>query len=162
MDRQNRQETIAIKNRDIPRLQRVVSLMQDIKALEERMLWERERMVNITQHLSWAPGGGAQRGLDAAYAALSGLEEEHQKMVQAYARELKRTERVLNGIGNPRMRTFVALMYVLDRPPGEVRSELNLTEWGFRRARQAVEQAKSMERVIWRDRYILGEAGGEE
>jgi hypothetical protein len=158
MNKQNRQETvITIKNRDIPKLQRVVSLMQDIRMLEERAQWTRERMVNITQHLSWASGNGEPRGLDAAYAALSGLETEHQEAVRAYARELKAAERILNSIGSPRMRTFVMMMYVLDLPPRAVRNELNMTEWGFKRARQAVEQAKSMDRVVWREKYIFGE-----
>lgn len=146
---------IRIKNRDIPRLQKVVSLMQDIRVLEERRLWLRDRMTNISLHLSGMPGSGQPRGLDAAYAALSELESEHQELVKNYVRELKAAERMINSINNPCMRTFVTMMYLENLSPREVRSELNLTEWGFKRAREAVEQAKSMEQVVWRERYIL-------
>lgn len=146
---------VVIQNRDIPKLQKVFSLMQDIRALEERRVWQRERMVNITQHLSGMPGSGEPRGLDAAYAALSELETEHQELVKAYTRELKAAERIVNSIGNPTMRSFVTMMYIENLPPRVVRCELNMTEWGFKRARMSVEQVKSMEHVIWRDRYIM-------
>lgn len=156
MNKYRNQEPVAvIMNRDIPKLQKVVSLMQDIRALEERRVWQRERMLNITQHLSGMPGSGEPRGLDAAYAALSELETEHQELVKLYVRELKAAERIVNSIGNPTMRTFVTLMYVLDMAPQDVRAELNMTEWGFRRARTTVEQAKGMDRVVWRQRYIF-------
>lgn len=148
---------IRIKNRDIPKLQKVVSLMQDIRLLEERRVWLRDRMTNISLHLSGMPGSGQPRGLDAAYAALSELESEHQELVKSYVRELKAAERLINGIGNPCMRTFVTMMYVLDMDPRVVKGELNMTEWGFRRAREAVEQAKGMDRVVWRERYIFAE-----
>lgn len=153
-------QMVRIKNRDIPKLQKVVSLMQDIRALEERRLWQRERMINITQHLSGMPGSGEPHGLDAAYAALSELETEHQELVKAYTRELKAAENTINSIGNPAMRTFITLMYVLDMEPRDVKAELNMTEWGFRRARKAVEQARSMDMVVWRERYIFDEAKG--
>lgn len=149
---------IRIKNRDIPRLQKVVSLMQDIRVLEERRLWLRDRMTNITQHLSGMPGSGELHGLDAAYAMLSELETEHQELVKAYVRELKAAENTINSIGNPAMRTFVTLMYVLDMEPRDVKAELNMTEWGFRRARKAVEQATGMDMVVWRERYIFDDA----
>lgn len=149
---------IRIKNRDIPKLQKVVSLMQDIRLLEERRVWLRDRMTNISLHLSGMPGSGQPRGLDAAYAALSELESEHQELVKSYVRELKAAERLINGISNPCMRTFVTMMYLENLSPKEVRSELNLTEWGFKRARETVEQAHDMESVKWRDRYILREA----
>lgn len=148
---------IRIKNRDIPKLQKVVSLMQDIRLLEERRVWLRDRMTNISLHLSGMPGSGQPRGLDAAYAALSELESEHQELVKSYVRELKAAERLINGIGNPCMRTFVTMMYVLDMDPRVVKGELNMTEWGLRRAREAVEQAKGMDRVVWRERYIFAE-----
>ena len=146
---------IRIKNRDIPRLQKVVSLMQDIRVLEERRLWMRDRMTNISLHLSGMPGSGQPRGLDAAYAALSELESEHQELVKNYVRELKAAERMINSISNPCMRTFVTLMYMLDMDSRDVKAELNMTEWGFRRARTAVEQADGMDRVVWRERYIF-------
>jgi hypothetical protein len=155
LKREQEDKVIRVKNRDIIKLQRVVSLMQDIRALEDRRGWQKDRMTNITQHLSFAPGGRTPQGLDAAYASLSELEGKHRQKVKAYARELRATERILNSIENPNMRTFVVMMYVLNLTHREVRAELNMSEWGFRRAKEAVEQAKSMERVVWRERYIF-------
>ena len=66
-----------IRNADIALLRDVFFIMQDIRALEERRAWQRDRMSNISQHLSFTGGGGEPKGLDSAYAALSGLEEEH-------------------------------------------------------------------------------------
>ena len=37
----------------------------------------------------------------------------------------------------------------------EVRRELNMTEYGFNRARNAIERAKDMQSVVWRERYIM-------
>ena len=49
------------------------------------------------------------------------------------------------------------MMYVDGLPPEKVREELNLTEWGFRRARDSVEQAPDMQSVVWREKYIVEE-----
>ena len=147
---------IIIKNRDIPILQRVVFVMQDIRALEERREWQKSRLNNISQHLSGMPrGGSGPVGLDAAFAALDELEEEHKELVKEYYRELKAAQRIINGIRNRFMRTFVTMMYVENIQSGKVRSELNMTERGFRSAREAVEQSPDMANIVWHDRYIL-------
>ena len=147
---------IVIRNRDIPVLQRVVYVMQDIRALEERREWQKGRMDNITQHLSGMPrGGNGPVGLDAAFAALDELEEEHKQQVKQYYRELKAAERIINGIRNRFMRTFVMMLYVENIQPGKVRSELNMSEWSMKSARNAVEQADDMASVRWNDRYVI-------
>lgn len=151
---------IVIKNRDIPLLQRVIYVMQEVRALETRRLWLKDRMTNITQHLSGMPrSGGVPTGIDAAFAAVSELEEEHKERVKEFTRELKAAERIINCIPNRNMRTFVVMMYVENIPPNKVRSELNMTERGFRSARFAVEQAEDMASVKWRDRYVISREG---
>jgi hypothetical protein len=147
---------IVIKNRDIPLLQRVIYVMQEVRALETRRLWLKDRMTNITHPLSGMPrSGGVPTGIDAAFAAVSELEEEHKERVKEFTRELKAAERIINGIPNRNMRTFVVMMYVENIPPNKVRSELNMTERGFRSARFACEQAGDMASVKWRDRYVI-------
>lgn len=144
-----------IRNRDIPLLQNVYFLMQDIVSLERRMQWQRDRMNNVSQHLSGMPGEGrTPRGLDAAFAALSALEEEHKERVIRYSRELKQAEATINAIENERMRTFVTMMYLDSIPGGEVRLRLNMTRRGFEMAREAVEQAEDMAHVQWRERHM--------
>lgn len=147
-----------IKNRDIPLLARVLHVMQDVCSLEKRCEWTRDRMYNITQYLTGMPGGsGVPTGLDATFAAMDGIYEEHREQILAYMRELKRAERILNGIQSRTMRTFVVMLYVDGLPPEKVREELNLTEWGFRRARECIEQAPDMQSVKWREKFILEE-----
>lgn len=155
---QEERPVIIIRNRDIPLLQRVVSVMQEIRALEERMLWEKGRTQNITQHLSGMPrGGSGPAGFDAAFAEIAELEEEHRKRVMDYMRELREAERILNAIQSRNMRAFVIMMYVENIPAAKVRCELNMTEWAFRSAKDAVEQARDMESVRWKEKYELQE-----
>ena len=149
-------EPIKIRNRDIPVLQDVIRVMQEVRALETRRQWQRERMYNITQHLTGMPKQqGEHGGLEAAFAAVAELEDEHKEKVKEYTRKLKAAERIVNGIGNPFMRTFVTMMYIENLSAKTVRSELNMSEWGFKRARQAVEQAEYMKCVVWRERYVI-------
>lgn len=144
-----------IKNRDIPMLARVLCVMQDICSLEKRREWQRERMYNISQRMTGMPGGkGMPSGLDSMLAAIDGIDEEHRERIASYTRELKAAERIINGIPSRTMRTFVVMMYVDGLPPEKVRKELNMTEWGFRRARDCIEQAVDMQSVVWREKYI--------
>lgn len=147
-----------IKNRDIPLLSRVLYVMQDVCRLETRHEWQRERMYNITQKITGMPGGkGQPSGFDAAFAALDELCDEQRGRISAYMQELKTAERIINSIESRTMRTFVVMMYVDCLPPDKVRKELCMTEWGFRRARDSVEQAPDMQSVVWREKYIVEE-----
>lgn len=94
-------------------------------------------------------------GWKLPFTAVAELEDEHKGKVKEYTRKLKATERIVNGIDNPFIRTFVTMMYIENLSAKTVRSELNLSEWGFKRARASVEQAEDMGSVNCRDRYIL-------
>ncbi len=145
-----------IKNKDILLLSRVLYIMQDIYSLEKRIAWQSDRMYGVTARITGMPGGkGVHGGFDASYAALDSLNEEHKAQMQTYVRELKAAERIINSIPYRTMRTFVVMLYVDDLPATTVRRELNMTEYGFIRAREAIEQARDMESVVWRERYIL-------
>lgn len=158
MNEQAAQKPRIIKNRDIPLLARVLYVMQDVCSLEKRCEWQRDRMFSITQNLSGMPRGkGMPTSFDAAFAAIDGINEEHREQIAAYTRELKAAEKIINSIPSRTMRTFVVMMYVDGLPPEKVREELNLTEWGFRRARDSVEQAPDMQSVVWREKYIVEE-----
>lgn len=149
-------EPIRVHNRDIPILQDVIRVMQEVRALETRRQWQRERMTNITKHLTGMPRQqGVGGGLEAAFSALAQLEDDHKEKVKEYIRKLRAAEQIVNGIGNPFMKTFVTMMYIENLSAKTVRSELNMSEWGFKRARQAVEQAEDMGSVVWRERYMF-------
>ena len=155
------QTAIRIKNKDIPRLREILPLMQEISALESRRGWQRDRMEFITQRISDMPrGGGEPCGLDAACAEMLEADERQYEGVRRYSRELKELEKIINSVTSPFMRSFVLLFYVEDLPPKKVKSELNMTERGFRNARAAVEQASCMAEVKWRDKFVL-EDGNE-
>lgn len=148
-------ETILIRNRDIPILSRVIYAMQDARMIERRIDWQEDQLGNITVNMSGMPrGSGPASGFDATYAALDYLCEQHKEQLSMYMRELKEAEKIINGIQNPKMRTFVVMMYVEELPKAVVRRELNMTEHAFNKAKHAIEQAESMSAVVWRERYI--------
>lgn len=140
-----------IRNKDIDVLRQIMYTMQRVRILEERAAWEKDRMNNVTSHLSFTPrGGGIPSGLDRAFAALSDLEEQHKDEVVRYTKQLKRAESILNGIEREDMRTFVMMMYVEQLPITEVRERLNMSRRHFDSARKAIEDAENMESVVWK------------
>lgn len=145
-----------VKNRDIPLLGRVLSVMQEVVSAEKRIEWQRDRMYSITSHMDGMPGGkGMPTGLDAAFAAIDGLKDEYQEKIKSYMRELRSAEKILNAIPNENMRAFVTMMYVDNLPREFIKRELNMTRRGFERARAAVEDAESMAQVVWHERFLV-------
>ena len=114
-------------------------------------------MYNITQHYSGIPGsrGGVPVGLDATFAAIAEIDEQHAEKLAEYVEDLKAAEAILNGIQSQTMRTFVEMKYVMDIPNQEIMRELNMTDYTFKLAKKAVEQAEDMAHVDWRERYVL-------
>ena len=149
---------VVIRNRDIPILADVLPTMQLVNQTERRLDWQHDRMLSINQHISGMPGGGSlPKGLEDAFAMLEEAGEAHEGQLKQYNHELRAAERVLNAIESRTMRAFVVMKYVMDVPDAEIRRELNMSEWGFNRARKAIEEAETMASVVWRERYILAE-----
>lgn len=149
---------VVIRNRDIPLLADVFYIMQEICQIEQRRDWQRDRMLNITQHLSGMPGGGGvPKGLDEAFTLLSELDEEHEQHCKEYVEQLRTAQAILNGIGSQSMRTFVIMKYVMNVSDSHIRHELNMTRTGFNRARRCIESAECMASVVWRERYVLAQ-----
>lgn len=147
-----------VYNRDIPLLAEVLSVMQAICQIERRRDWQRARMTHITQNVTGMPGGGgSSRGLDEAFSVLDELDHEQQAECRDYVRQLRRAQKILNGIGSQKMRTFVVMKYVMGCSDNEIRNELNLTRRGFDRARRSIESAGDMASVKWQERYILAD-----
>lgn len=149
---------IVVQNADIIVLQRIFYAMQDVCLSEDRCQWEEDRLFHITQHLSHTTGGGAKKGLDDGIVSRMEAKEKYREQLQQYQAELKAAEDILSGIKNPNMRTFVVLLYVLMLPGEEVRKRLNMTEYGFKKARKSIEEAKNMLAAEWTDRYVLADA----
>lgn len=157
MSQQSAPKPRIIKNKDILLLSHVLYTMQEVSSLERRRAWQQDRMYSVTQNLSGMPSGkGPAKGFDSVYAAMDSLNEDQREKLLAYTKELERAEKIINGIQSQTMRTFVLLMYVDGLSPDKVREELNMTEWGFRKARDCIEKAPDMESVIWQERYVLG------
>lgn len=150
------QKPVEVHNRDILLLADVLYIMQEVCRTEQRRDWQRDRMYNITQHLTGMPGSGSlPKGFDDAFAMLSEIDEEHENLCKGYVRKLRKAQRILNGIESQSMRTFVLMKYILDVPDADIQRELNLTRRGFERARNCVEKAPDMASVRWQERYIL-------
>lgn len=151
---------VTIRNRDIPLLASVIRLMQDVRMTEQMRQWQRERLTNISPHLTGMPGGGGlPKGLEDAFAAISELEAEQARRCLEYAERMKKAERIINGIASEDMRTFVKMKYVFDIPDAEIRRELNMTRRGFDMARKCVEDAPDMAAVRWQEKYIVAKKG---
>ena len=122
------------------------------------MAWQKDRAYNVTRRLTGMPTAhGGENGLDATLAALSALTEDYGEKVRSYTREIRTAERILSEIPSETMRVFVRMFYVDNLPAAQVRRELHMSEYGFARARNAVEQAQDMNSVIWRERYMVDE-----
>ncbi len=155
------QEPIKVNNKDIPLLSRVLYIMQDIALLEKKQIFQRDIMLNITQHITGMPSGkGTARGIDDMLGILSELGSEYNEKVREYTRDLKTAERIINGIPSVTMRTFVTMRYMFGMPKKTIMRELNLSRWGFDRAVRAVENAPNMASVKWHERYILIDENG--
>lgn len=153
-------QPVMIRNADIPLLADVLYIMQDVAMIEERRAWQRDRMTNITQHLTGMPGGGGvPHGLEDAFSLLSELDTEHEEQCAEYVKQLRQAQKILNGIQSHGLRTFVKLKYVFDVPDTEIRERLNMTRRGFEKARRAVEDAPTMRAVVWKEKYVLIKGG---
>ncbi len=149
-------KAIVVRNRDIPLLADILYIMQEVCAIEQRRDWQKERMYNITQHLTGMPGrSGGATGLDEAFALLSEIDEEHEERCKEYVQQLKEAQRILNDIESRSMRSFVVMKYVMGMQDTEIRQELNLTRRAFEKAKRSIEDADCIANVRWQERYIL-------
>ena len=138
------------RNKDLPVLQNVLAVMQDVCNGENQIEWLHDRMYFITQRFSQTPGvGGQPMGFDVILADIDDLGDSHRRRIKACVRELRKAERILNDIPNQTMRTFVTMLYVMKFTPAQVKNELGLSEWKFRTAREEIEHAKLMKNVRW-------------
>lgn len=158
MNAEAKNEPVRIRNKDIPLLSDVLPTMQLVNESERRLDWQHDRMLSINQHINGMPGGGSlPKGLEDAFAMLEEVGEAHEERVKQYLLELRKAERILNGIESRSMRTFVVMKYVMDVPDAEIRRELNMSERRFNRAKKAIEDAENMANVVWREKYYLAE-----
>ena len=145
-----------IRNRDIKTLTNVKYIMAEIQRIEERCEWQRARQNNITQHLSGMPhGSGGNKGLDDAFSVLWEVEKEHEEKCREYASQIRAAKRIMNSIPTQSMRTFVDMRYVMGVSDVDIRKELGMSKRGFYRAREAIEQARTMAEVRWPEKFIL-------
>lgn len=147
-----------VKNRDIPLIQEIPYLKQEILSLEKRKQWEQERARNMTQHISGMPGGsgGTKRIIDDAVANMDEMKENHGLLIKQYQKRLRKAERILSEIGSITMRTFVTMMYLDQVRDSTVQEVLHMSRWTFENARSAVENAECMADVKWNDKYVCG------
>ena len=147
-----------VKNRDIMILSRVLGAMQDVRHAEDASIYAQERMTAITRYMTGMPrGSGGKGGLDEAYAALEEARERYAAKLRKSLDLLDRAERILNGIEDESARCFAVMRYIYNMSAQEIRSELNLSEWGFKQACRAIEKASRMRNVRWSRRWYVDE-----
>ena len=150
------QDSIIVRNKDIPLLSRVMWIMQDIAMNEKKRGFQNDLKYNITQHLSFTPGAkGNVNGIDAIISELSELDSKNEALTREYMDDLRTAERILNSITSYTMRVFVNMRYVFNMPKKTIKRELCLSKWGFERAVRMIEDAPDMASVKWQERYVL-------
>lgn len=144
-------KVVPIRNRDIRVLREIWGTMEMVRLAEGQIDWQRERLTRITQRYSAMPGGkgGVPAGFEDAFAAISEAEEALAKRIERYCEALRAAEMVLKGIEDAEMRAFVEMKYVFHLSNLSVMTELNMTDYAFKRARAAVEGAQDMAHVRW-------------
>lgn len=145
----------AVKNKDILLLQEVSAVQAEIASIEKRREWENGRLYKITQNISATPSyGNGAMGMDDAFAQLEDVVIRHGMQIKQYKRMIVKAENILNRISSQQMRTMVRRLYLDGASGATVRAELGMSRWTFENAREAIENAESMDAVKWHDRYV--------
>lgn len=143
-----------MNNKDIPLLSRIFYIMQDIRSLQHRSDFHDEQLYSTTKRLTGMPGGGGMpHGFDSIIGELEEVNHEYGEKIAEYVEELKKAEKILNGIEEPKMQIFVRALYVDQLAQAEVMRELEMTEYQFAKARKCVEEAENMKKVQWPDPF---------
>lgn len=155
-ERKPAREPVKIRNRDIPLLSRVLYIMQGVSATEQIRQWQQDRLWNITQKITGLPGGGGvPGGYEKNFSAIGEIEEKYATQCDEYTQEMQEAEAVLNAIKSETMRIFVMMKYVLHIPDRRIMRELNIRRWKLDKISRAIEEAESMDKVVWSERYAL-------
>lgn len=153
--------SIVVNNRDIPKIEKVLCIMREMKEIEKRIDEIYERMTNTTQHLSPLPRSGQPpAGMEIAFGKIDEWQEKSRNRMNEYMDVLEEAEEILNGIGNYKMRLMVMLKYMQNAPNREIKEALGMSEWEFRKAKECIENARDMKSIRWKDKYIVGDGGG--
>lgn len=136
-------------NRDIANLRRVPCIMADIEALERRIRWERDRMTNITTHLSLCSGGRGRMGIDDALSAIYEIDGEHKQLCERYRAELKNARDIMARVPNGKQKTAIWLYYVEREKAETIRRKLKISDWKWRDFIRRIETVDAMEKVAW-------------
>ena len=148
-----------VRNQDIPLLTQIFYILKEAESVERRGEWTYERLFNITRRMTGMPiGGGNAPGMDGTLAEVEELNRIYGDRLQECVKALKDAERILNGIESQTMRTFVQMYYIDDISKAEIMRELNMTEWKFNKARENIENAENMKKVVWKEKFCILES----
>ena len=99
-----------IRNRDIELLTRIFYIMQDIRSLQRRSDFQNDLLYSTTKRLTGMPGGGGlPHGFDVIIGELEEMNRDYGEKINDYVRDLRKAEKILNGIPDKAMRTFVRI-----------------------------------------------------
>ncbi|MBQ9252260.1 MAG: hypothetical protein IJ188_06470 [Clostridia bacterium] len=147
---------VVVKNRDIPKLTRMLYAVQDVSAAEQKRMWQQDRLWNMTQRITGMPGGGGTvKGLEEDLAAIEEIEGKYETERKGYIEELLEAEEILNGIPYPKMRTFVTMKYMLGMNRKDIMERLNMKKWAYADCCARIEQAEDMKHVNWDEKYVV-------
>ncbi len=139
-----------MRNQDVKLMENIFDILNETVSVERRSEWTHERLFSITRRLTGMPiGGGNSPGMDGLMAEVEELSEIYGEKLKKCLSELRKAERILNGIENQRFRTFVQMFYIDRIPKAEIMRDMNMSEYVFGKCRERIEQAESMKKVDW-------------
>ena len=145
-----------IRNRDIELLTRIFYIMQDIRSLQRRSDFQNDLLFSTTKRLTGMPGGGGlPHGFDVIIGELEEMNRDYGDKIGDYIRDLRKAEKIINGIPSGTMRTFVRMYYVDQVEKAEIMKDLEMTEYQFDKARKAIEEAESMRKTDWPEKFRM-------
>ena len=143
-------ETRGVRNKDIPLLTQIFYIMQDIRSLQHRSEFNDEQLYSTTKRLTGMPGGGGlPHGFDSILVELEEVNREYGEKIAKYVKDLRKAEKILNGITDNRLYTFVRLVYVDQVAQAEAIRDMELTEYQFNKIRKNIEDAEDMQKAVW-------------
>ena len=147
---------VGIRNRDIELLTRIFYIMQDIRSLQRRSDFQNDLLFSTTKRLTGMPGGGGlPHGFDVIIGELEEMNRDYGDKIGDYIRDLRKAEKIINGIPSGTMRTFVRMYYVDQVEKAEIMKDLEMTEYQFDKARKAIEEAESMRKTDWPEKFRM-------
>lgn len=149
--------TKKIRNRDVITLSKANGLWAGLEAVQKRLDWLNDKKYSMTQVMNGMPSAHTKKGLDDLYADIDEVQREMEEERQEFFRAIAAAQKILKGIENLNMRTFVRMKYYHCEPDSYIQKQMGMSRKQFESACESIENAPCMGKVRWEEKYRLAE-----